>query len=112
MIGRPRANVSLIDARLIGESARFARLLRRRDRGLIAMRAQPRYVDVNVNLAGSRSWMPRRTCACAGPAAAVASREIAVPADDGTELAATLFEPGTAAATRCADRRHRRRRRR
>ena len=34
----------------------------------------------------------------AAPPAAVAGREIAVPARDGIELAATLFEPGMAAA--------------
>ena len=34
----------------------------------------------------------------AAPAAASVGREIAVPARDGTELAATLFEPGVAAA--------------
>jgi predicted alpha/beta hydrolase len=34
----------------------------------------------------------------AAPAAAIASREITVTAQDGTELAATLFEPGMAAA--------------
>ena len=68
-------------------------------RGLIAFVRGLRYVDVYVNFAESRTMRAcrdRHRTRRRPPRHR--SRELAVPAEDGTELAATLFEPGIAAA--------------